>query len=363
MGQSFWGDATTQFFYQLTPDRILDAVEDATGRRCTGQLSALNSMENRVYEIQLEPSDQASETLPKDDASLHQPPQGRQPSLIAKFYRPGRWSKDQIKDEHRFLKELEEHEIPVVAPQVLKNNSTLYQLPDSDLTLTIFPRIYGRSPDELSESQLAQVGRLLARIHQVGASHAAPSRLTLSGASMGLSSLEQLKTLKALPPEFEGEYTDLVHQVVDRIAPWLKDIKPIRIHGDCHLGNLIHGQWEPALNRVTQARHLFFVDFDDMMMGPAVQDLWLLAPGRDSYSLAQRDIMIDAYQTMAPFDRKTLRLIEPLRTLRMIHFSGWIARRWEDPSFKKAFDFFGTQNYWADQLATLREQWGLVSQL
>jgi Ser/Thr protein kinase RdoA (MazF antagonist) len=369
MGTSFWGDAATQFFYQLTPDRILDAVEEATGFRCTGQLSALNSMENRVYEIYLEP-----EFLPPPSPSVgssplsHSPQLSKarrspKPSLIAKFYRPGRWTKVQIEDEHRFLGELHDHEIPVVAPRILRNGTTLYQLPDSELFLTLFPRIYGRSPDEFTDSQLAQVGRLLARIHQVGATHPSKTRVTLSPASMGLSSLTYLKSYNALPIEFEAQYADLVQQIIHHISPWFESLQPIRIHGDCHLGNLIFGQWGEGMTSHTQTRSLFFVDFDDMMMGPPIQDLWLLAPGRDSYSRCQQDMILDAYQTMAPFDKSTLRLIEPLRTLRMIHFSGWIARRWEDPSFKKAFDFYGTQSYWADQVATLKEQWDLISKI
>ncbi len=373
MGTSFWGDAATQFFYQLTPDRILDAVEDATGFRCTGQLSALNSMENRVYEIYLEPesltASSSPSSLPDHRRPLTEEPQSSKarrtvtPSLIAKFYRPGRWTKDQILDEHRFLKELQDHEIPVVAPHILRTGQTLYQLPDSELFVTLFPRIYGRSPDELTDSQLAQVGRLLARIHQVGATGPSMARLTLSPANMGLSSLEHLKSLKALPLEFEAEYSDLVQQIIHHINPWFESLQPIRIHGDCHLGNLIHGQWSNNLTPHPQSRNLFFVDFDDMMMGPPIQDLWLLAPGRDSYSRCQQDIILDAYLTMAPFDRSTLRLVEPLRTLRMIHFSGWIARRWEDPSFKKAFDFYGTKGYWADQVATLKEQWDLICKI
>ena len=333
---SVWGDANTRYFYELTPERILGAVETSTGLRCTGRALALNSMENRVYDIEIE--------LDDEDAPRNAP--GR--FLIAKFYRPGRWSQAQILDEHAFLHELQESEIPVVAPRPFLDGQTLHKLHDADLWYAVFPKIGGRSPDELNDEQLAQAGRLLARIHNVGASQPARHRLVLSPQTYGLANLRHLVDAKILPSNLVHAYSSVVERICELSEPWFQATTRHRLHGDCHLGNLLGRE------------QLFFVDFDDMVTGPSVQDLWLLIPGRDRYAQRQLQVMLEAYETMRAFDRSSLRLIEPLRALRFIHFSAWIGRRWQDPAFPRAFPHFGMPRYWEGQLHDLKEQLFLI---
>jgi Ser/Thr protein kinase RdoA (MazF antagonist) len=370
----FWGDQVTQYFYELTPDRMIEAVEKAVGRRCTGQLSALNSMENRVYELHFEVEEDDDDEdrdgtwtensrAPTIQPMTHHPRPARNESVIAKFYRPGRWSREQILEEHGFLWDLQENEIPAVAPlQFIDTPTTLGQLSHAPIFFALFPKVLGRAPDELLGEDAPIVGRLLARIHQVGRAKNAPHRPVLTPTSMGLKSLETLLSLKVIPDLWRQEYEDLVREMVEMMDPWFRDFAPIRIHGDCHLGNLIFGKWQTSVGKPSstrssaQERHFFFVDFDDMMMGPAIQDLWLLAPGRDGASQDILESLVSHYSSMTAFDRRSLKLIEPLRTLRMIHFSSWIARRWQDPSFQRVFETFGAQPYWAEQIKNLREQ-------
>ncbi|MEN9836288.1 MAG: hypothetical protein RL011_2481 [Pseudomonadota bacterium] len=334
--KSAWGDAHTQYFYGLTPERILDAVESSTGLRCTGRAMALNSMENRVYELEIE---------------LDAPPANPwERFLIAKFYRPGRWSEAQIRDEHTFLADLAELEIPVVAPRRFVDGDTLHKLKDAEIHYAVFAKVGGRSPDELSDDQLAQVGRLLARIHNVGSTKPAHHRIVLSPTSYGINNLQQLLDDKIVPAELSSTYSDTVRAICEIATPWFSATAMHRIHGDCHLGNLLQGR-----------EQLFFVDFDDMVMGPAVQDIWLLIPGRDQYAKRQLSILLEGYTSMRDFDYQSLRLIEALRALRFVHFSAWIGRRWQDPAFPRAFPQFGTLSYWQGQLRDLREQLDLLS--
>lgn len=336
--QNAWGSGATRHFFELTPDKVLDAVESVTGFRCTGRLMALNSMENRVFEVEIEMEEAAK---PSDRF------------LICKFYRPGRWSAEAILEEHGFLQELAELEIPVVAPQILQDDSTLMILPEEELFFAIFPKFSGRSPDELNAEQLEQVGRLLARIHNVGAARKAPHRITLTPDSYGRANLNFLLEANVLPASSKEAYRQNVEKICTLSEPIFAQAqsKFHRLHGDCHLGNLLFGR-----------EGLFFVDFDDMVNGPAVQDIWLLTPGRDEETLRQREVLIRGYEMMRPFDRNSLRLIEALRALRMIHFSAWIAKRWQDPSFPKAFPSFGTDRYWQEQLRDLNEQISLLQE-
>jgi Ser/Thr protein kinase RdoA (MazF antagonist) len=186
-------------------------------------------------------------------------------------------------------------------------------------------------------------------MHNVGASRPAPHRIALTPETYGLANLRYLVGSNALPPELRTSYVATVESICSLTAPWFADAGQQRIHGDCHLGNLLSGR-----------DGLFFVDFDDMVRGPAVQDLWLLVPGRDEEAQRQLQVMIAAYEMMRPFDRRSLRLIEALRALRFVHFSAWIARRWQDPAFPRAFPHFGSARYWGEQLADLREQLGLL---
>jgi Ser/Thr protein kinase RdoA (MazF antagonist) len=321
---------TTKFFYDLTPDKILRAVE-ALGVRCTGRVLQLNSMENRVYEVELDIAP-SSVTNPSERF------------LVVKFYRPGRWTEAQILEEHAFLFDLEGDEIPVIAPLRFDDDRSLHAEAESGIWYCVFPKAGGRSPDELSDDQLDQVGRLLARIHMVGARHPAVARMKLTPQTYGLSNLEYLLGSGALPAEVAPHYEAVVRQLVGLISPWFTDVAVQRIHGDCHLGNLIWGR-----------SGMSFVDFDDMVVGPCVQDIWLMLPGRDGEARRQLRRMLGGYEQMRAFDRQQLRLIEPLRGLRLIHYSAWVARRWEDPAFPRTFPHFGSNQYWREQLADLSE--------
>jgi Ser/Thr protein kinase RdoA (MazF antagonist) len=322
-------------FYSLTPERVLEAVESA-GLPCTGRCLALNSFENRVYDVELELDERPSH------ASAHR--------RVVKFYRPGRWSEAQIREEHRFLLDLEEAEVPAIQPLRFPGGDTLRQTPEG-IWFTVFPKVGGRAPDEMTEPQLRSVGRLLARIHQVGAARAAPARLALTPGTYGLEPLDFLLKGEWIPIEFRARYEAAVRAICAKTLSWFQNETTQRVHGDCHLGNLLHNP-----------DGYFFLDFDDMLTAPPVQDLWLLLPGRpfgDARSIeAQRmlEALLEGYEEMRRFDRAALRLIEPLRALRFIHYTAWIARRWEDPAFPPAFPQFGSHRYWSDQTDDLEEQ-------
>lgn len=328
-----WGNSPTQFFFELGPNIILNAIENL-GFSLTGRYLGLNSMENRVYELEVERDSEDEDQF-----------------IIAKFYRPGRWTREQIKDEHNFLLELKNDEIPVIAPIVIDGES-LFTDEASKLMYCVFPKRGGRVAQELTTEQLEITGRLLARIHNVGATKKADHRLEINPNTFGEQNLNFLLSKKIIPAHNESIYKDLVTEICELSKPLFKDIKPIRIHGDCHWGNII-----------TRDEEISFIDFDDMLMGPAVQDVWLVVPGQDEQSVVQRNILLDSYETMRDFDFRTLKLIEPLRALRFIHFSAWIAKRWEDPSFKNAFVHFGDANYWDIQINDLRQQLILIKGL
>lgn len=322
-----------EHFFSLTPDRILESVEHALGKRATGRTLALNSMENRVYEIELE------EAGPNEPES----------KVVAKFYRPGRWTRETILEEHQFIDELVEAEVPAIAPLRLKNGSTLGSLNES-ISFAVFPKVRGRIVQELSETQLEQAGRLLARMHNIGSAREARHRQQLSTRTHGLEPLEFLEASGCLPMQFRSRYRQLVETIARVSEPLLARAKKHRIHGDCHLGNVLWQNSGP-----------FFLDFDDMLTGPAVQDIWLIVRGRDEEAQSSRETLLRGYETMREFDRSTLALIEPLRALRMVHYAAWIARRWDDPSFKNAFPDFGNEKYWTEEIQTLDEQLSLIS--
>ena len=332
-----WGGSTLHFF-SLTPEHILDAVETA-GYRCTGRCLALNSMENRVYEVEIE--------LPEN----HKVRSPAERFVIVKFYRPGRWSRAQIQDEHDFLFNLQEADIPVVCPVVTNQKDSIFDDQRLKLLYAIFPKIGGRSPDELSESQCEQVGRLLARMHSIGALRDAKNRIRLCPETYGINNLTWLHGSGLIPASYVGRYGRAVEKICEISEPWFAATEAIRIHGDCHLGNLIWGHDGP-----------FWVDFDDMVTGPAVQDLWLMLPGRDSLTQERFRRMLHAYELMRPFDHRSLRLIEPLRALRFVHFAAWIGKRWDDPSFPRAFPQFGSDRWWAEQTRDLEEQLRIIQE-
>jgi Ser/Thr protein kinase RdoA (MazF antagonist) len=314
----------TETFLGLTPAGILDAVE-VGGRRATGRVVALNSMENRVYDVELE------------DGSR----------VVAKFYRPGRWSAETILEEHAFLKELAEEGVPVAAPLDLGAGETLSRM--EGILFAIWPRIRGRMVEEPSEGDLRRLGALLAQLHNVGARRTAPHRLTIGPATYGRQNLEFLEANNLVPANAWPRYRDTATRILDAVEPWFEGAPEQRVHGDCHRGNLL---WD--------GRDFLFVDFDDMVMGPPVQDVWLLAPGRDEEGLAHRKALLEGYTALRDFDESTLRLVEPLRALRIIHYATWIARRWEDAAFQRVFPTFGTVRYWQQETQDLMEQLSVI---
>jgi Ser/Thr protein kinase RdoA (MazF antagonist) len=323
----------TQLFLKLVPDRVLDAVE-AMGLRATGYCLALNSLENRVYEVELEPSE-----IVRADAPTR---------CVIKFYRPGRWSRAGILDEHTFLADLHAAEIPVVAPLDLGGGrGTLGEI--DGIFYAVFPKVRGRAPDELDDAQLVQLGRLLARIHTVGAARPAPDRLRLDPETFGVASLDALAATQWIPLELSRRYQAAASRIVDLARPRLRDLAMIRIHGDCHFGNLLWGSEGP-----------FFVDFDDMVTGPAVQDLWMLARGRGPEADRERLLLARGYEEMRAFDRAELALVELLRGLRILRYSAWIASHWDDPAFPRAFPHFPSHEYWTSETDELERVAALV---
>lgn len=334
MTTNLWGTNATQFFFELNPDLVLDTVEKL-GFRTTGRVMAMNSMENRVYEVEIE-SD-------SDNPSDH--------SKIIKFYRPGRWTKQQIQEEHDFLLDLTEFEVPVIAP-IQFEEKTLFTLPDPELYYTLFPKQGGRAPDEFTTEEMEQVGRLLARLHNVGSMKTAPHRLTINPEVYLKSNLDYLVGQKIVPAHYELSYKTVLETIYNLTKDSFKNVTNIRIHGDCHLGNILK-----------RGDVFNLIDFDDMVMGPAVQDMWLLLPGRDEYADNLRNTLLEGYTSMRDFNYEELRLTEVLRTLRMINYSAWIAKRFDDPAFKNAFPFFESPSYWEGQINDLREQIYYLEQL
>jgi len=328
----------TKLFFELTPDRILAAVEEF-GFRCPGRVTQLNSMENRVYEVEVE--------LP----SNYEPKSPSERFKIVKFYRPGRWSKDQILEEHEFLSDLKNQEIPVVSPLLDPSGETLRKLPGVDIFVALFPKQGGRCPDELNDDQAERIGRLLARVHNIGAAKQAPSRLKLTPAVYGIQNLEFLINAKLIPQEILAQYKSTVERICALTETLYSGIPLHRVHGDCHFGNILWGSEGP-----------FLVDFDDMVQGPAVQDLWLILPGRDNDARQKMNLLLSGYEQIRDFNRGTLNLIEPLRALRFIHFSAWIGRRWNDPAFQRVFSHYGTPGYWREQLGDLQDQLTVIQE-
>jgi len=333
-------------FFQLTPERVLEAVE-SSGLQCTGRCIALNSFENRVYDVEIE----AVEIEEEHGVSAKHPSANRR---VVKFYRPERWTQEQILEEHHFLEDLKEAEIPAIGPLPFPDGKTLHQISNSSIWYAIFPKVGGRAPDELSDEQLIRVGRLLARIHNVGAARPAPHRIRIEPATYGISNLEFLLKYNWIPPEFVRRYEQAVREICEISEPAFKAFPYQRLHGDCHLGNLLSND-----------SGLLFLDFDDMVSGPEVQDIWLLIAGRDTEALRQREVLLEGYREFRNFDSNQLKLIEPLRALRFVHYTTWLAKRWDDPSFPLAFPQFGSHHYWSKEVDDLERQlkWIRSSQL
>ncbi len=310
----------------LTPDVVLDAL-DATGLRGDGRLQGLNSYENRVYLARLEDGG----------------------AVVLKFYRPGRWSAAQIEEEHDFALELAEAEVPMVAPLRLQG-STLHR--HAGFLFSVSPARGGRRPELDDPEVLEWTGRLLARLHLVGAARPFASRPALDAQTFGQEALAWLLEQGNLPPEAAGRWREAAQAALALAREAMSACEPqgriatLRLHGDCHPGNIL---WTPD-----QGPH--FVDLDDSRSGPAVQDLWMLLSGERQQQQRQLGALLDGYETLREFDRRELALIEPLRTLRLLHYSAWLARRWSDPIFPPNFPWFGSSGYWQEQTAMLWQQ-------
>ena len=317
-------DTTTPHpFDALTPDALWAAVESA-GYVCDGRMLALNSYENRVYQVGIE-----------DGAPL-----------IAKFYRPERWNRDQILEEHAFALELVAAELSVVAPLVDSHGNTLHRW--GDFMFALFPRRGGHAPELDDMDTLQVLGRSLGKLHAVGTSRHFRYRQSLSPEGFGEASRDYLLRHDFIPAELRVAYESLSRNLLDRVQAILAAhprVRSIRLHGDCHPGNIL---WRDGIPH--------FVDLDDCMSGPAVQDLWMLLSGPREQQLLQLSELIEGYDTFHSFHPGELALIEPLRTLRLMHYAAWLARRWDDPAFPRHFPWFNTVRYWSAHILELREQ-------
>ena len=343
-------ESTHSHPYQaLTPDVVMDALA-SVGLYGDGRQMALSSYENRVYQVHLE------------DGAV----------VVAKFYRPQRWSTAQILEEHGFSQELIDAEIPVVGPLSL-NGSTLNHF--ADFAFSVSPWRGGRQPELDDAEVLEWIGRFLARSHTVGAAQAFVHRPVLDMASFGVASREWLLANDKVPLDVQSTWEKVSQKAIDFIAthacltgakgsnnlknsnfddfPQDSGIQLIRLHGDCHPGNIL---WTPLEAPASSLPGPHFVDLDDARMGPAVQDLWMLLSGDRQQRSRQLGALVDGYEQFRDFDRRELALIEPLRTLRLIHYSAWLARRWSDPTFPINFPWFGSSDYWQGQVQMLEEQ-------
>lgn len=321
--------ATTTSFLALTPDRVLAAVE-AAGITTTGLCYPLNSFENRVYEVEL--ADRTSEQSTR---------------VVAKFYRPGRWSREQIAEEHELLEELLSAEVPVPPLRRFADGSTLRQI--DGIWYALWERSGGRAPDELDEALAERLGMLVGRLHEVGARRPLRHRPRLDSARYVHRQLEWLERHSTLPAALSSRYVEAARGIASAFDALVDGVPYQRIHADLHLGNVL---LRDGVLRV--------VDFDDMGAGPPVQDVWLALPGRDDESLKRRDAFLSGYERFRAFDHTTLRLVEPLRGLRLVRYAGWLARRWHDPAFPAGWPHFGTPDYWRDETETLEQQLRII---
>jgi Ser/Thr protein kinase RdoA (MazF antagonist) len=315
--------ASTHSYAALRPEIVLDAC-DAAGFRADGRLLPLNSYENRVYQVWLE------------DGS----------SRVLKFYRPARWTAEQIEEEHAFARELAGREIPVVAP--------LYTGTHAGFMFALYPRRGGRRPELDDPKTLEWIGRFIGRIHAVGGVASFRFRDSLSPKTFGEEPRAFLLQSGFVPADLLEAWKAVTEQALTGVQHCYAragKARSIRLHGDCHPGNILWTEDGPH-----------FVDLDDARMGPAMQDLWMLLSGDRTSMNRQLSDVLSGYEDFAEFDRRELHLLEALRTLRLIHYSAWIARRWEDPAFPAAFPWFNTQRYWQDRILELREQIALMEE-
>ncbi len=320
---------TDHSFSTLTPDCVLNALE-SVGLHSDGRLLALNSYENRVYQVGME--------------------QGA--PVVAKFYRPARWADTAILEEHAFVQELAGREIPVVAAWAHSDGTTLHS--SEGFRFAVFPKHGGRAPELEDRKTLEWMGRFLGRIHAIGALKPFQHRPTLDIASFGEEPRDYLLAHDFIPADLDAAWRSVVEQALDGVRHCFDragEVRTLRLHGDCHAGNVLWTDDGPH-----------FVDFDDSRMGPAVQDLWMLLSGERADQVRQLGDVLAGYEDFYDFDPRELHLVEALRTLRLIHYSAWLARRWDDAAFKQAFPWFNTQRYWQDRILELREQIALMQE-
>jgi len=312
----------------LTPETVLDALQVA-GLRGDGRLLALNSYENRVYQAWLEDGG----------------------SVVAKFYRPGRWSDAQILEEHAFVQELAAREIPAVAPLTLEGRTLTAH---AGFRFAVFPRRGGRTPELEDADTLRWLGRYIGRIHAAGAARAFAERPALDAGTFGREPRDWLLAHGFVPPDLREAWQSAAALALAGVARCFERagaVRALRLHGDCHAGNVLWTEAGPH-----------FVDFDDARSGPAMQDLWMLLSGERAAMTRQLGLVLEGYRAFFEFERRELHLVEALRTLRLLHYSAWIARRWDDPAFPAAFPWFNTQRYWQDRILELREQIALLDE-
>jgi Ser/Thr protein kinase RdoA (MazF antagonist) len=313
-------------FSDLTPDIILSAVEIATGINLTGLITPFPSYINRVYEIETD-----------DEARL-----------VAKFYRPGRWTEAALKEEHDFMESCKKHDIPVVCPFILKSGETLGG--SEGYYFAVFPKKSGRLFELNKDEDYLRAGSLIGRIHSAGSSEEANHRIVLDPAASTKQDINELLQGFFMPPNLKNDFKSVTDDILNLIVPLFRDVKQHRIHGDCHLGNILS---RPGVDGNDS---LMIIDFDDMAMGPGVQDLWLLLPGNFSESRRELNLLIEGYEQFMPFDYSTSRLIEPLRAMRIIYFLAWCSRQIDDFQFKNNFPDWGTDKFWETEIRDLRNQ-------
>jgi Ser/Thr protein kinase RdoA (MazF antagonist) len=315
-------------YERLTPEVVLDAL-DTVGLRGDGRLLALGSYENRVYQVWLE----------------------EEPPVVVMFYRPGRWSAAQVAEEHDFVDALAAAEVPAVPP-LRMGGATLHRHDAFDFA--VYPRRGGRAPELDDRDVLTRLGTYVARIHVVGAAQPFVARPSISVAALGEDSRDFLLAGAFIPAELRAPYEAVSAQALEGVRAAFDragDVARLRLHGDVHGGNVL---WTDA------GAH--FVDFDDARNGPAIQDLWMLLSGDRDAMTAQLRAILEGYERFRVLDAREIGLIEALRTLRLMHYAAWLARRWDDPAFPAAFPWFGTQRYWQDRILELREQVGALSE-
>ncbi|HHB77281.1 MAG TPA: serine/threonine protein kinase [Desulfobulbus sp.] len=314
-------------FEDLSPEVILSAVENGLGMYVSNLCRPMNSYINRVFEL----ADEDGE------------------GLIAKFYRPSRWSRQALQEEHDYLLELERAEVPVIAPLSLADGTTLGKT--GSVYFAVFPKKWGRNVDEYTDDQWLELGHLLGRVHAVGAGGSAQARLTMHPQESTRSQVRFLLEHGNIPPELQPGFQEQATAVIDQATPLFTDMELIRLHGDCHNANLIYRPDES----------FYIIDFDDMVIGPPVQDFWMLLPDAPEKSLVEIDIFLEGYRTFRDFDIGSLRLIEPLRAMRFIHYMAWCAHQVLEDGSSVIMPDFGTREYWQREIDDLGDQLQRIS--